>query len=581
MESRPHLKKFTIGYLFELIGKYRGGVLAVIIFSILWTLFEIAIPFATKAVIDVGIQNQDVGLVTIILLALFGLLLGRVVSTAFPFWILRHIGVRVNLLMLVGYWERILRKSYLFFNNKEQSEIIQHFNDNVYVESFVTTYSFQAFHAALNMIIYAVILFIFDFRIGVVFFCFTLMFFLWSLYVLSKRAAVDQMRFEASSAVRGEINEIFRGIVDIKSNNQEDKRIDLFESYHYGISNHRLNLLRYGLVQQLVNQVLHSGRDVLILFFAAKAVIAGSMTIGSLVAIQYLLGQLYELTLKILDIFPRIQDAQLSIGRVNKSLQRHEPTANLLNKADLNLGRKDIQIKDLNFEYVDNIPILKNIDFKIISGRSVALLGESGSGKSTLMKNLLKLLVPTSGDVMIGEYALSHVSDKYWLTQCSTVMQESILFSRSLLYNITFENDINNVDVPRMWRSLELCMADEFVKKQPNGIMAEVGKDGANFSKGQTQRLLLARAIYKDVDYYFFDEPFSALDRITFLKVFKNIRNVLKDATLVIVTHRKEVAQEMDEIFLLEDGRLVESGNHDSLSALGDRYFQIFISEIE
>tara|TARA_Y100000385_G_C13097266_1_gene642144 strand:- start:1172 stop:2863 length:1692 start_codon:yes stop_codon:yes gene_type:complete len=563
------------------VGRYRFGVISVVFFSLLWTAFEISVPFATKAVIDIGIQNQDLNMVIIILLALFGLLMGRMVSTIMPFWILRHIGVRVNLLLLVGYWERILRKSYLFFNNKEQSDIIQHFNDNTSVEAFITTYSFTTLHAIFNLFIYAVILFIFDFQIGIVFISFTSLFLLWSLYVLRKREVVDHERFKSSSAMRGEINEIFKGIVDIKSNNQEEQRVNLFEKFHYGMSKHRLNLLRFSFIQQIGNQVIHTLRDVLILFFAAKATIEGAMTIGSLVAIQYLLGQLYELTSKILDIFPRFQDAQLSIGRVNESLSRHEPQENLLDKKGLDIQQKTLSIEDLNFNYVEDVPILKGISMKIPFGRSVAILGESGSGKSTLLKNILKLLDPDHGSVKVGDYNLDHVSDKFWLTQCSNVLQESILFSRSLLYNITFCDEMNDVDVPRMWKCLEITLSEDFIKELPLGVNTIIGHNGVNFSRGQTQRLLLARAIYRKVSYYFFDEPFSALDRLTFRRVFKNIREELKDVTLVIVTHRKEVAEKMDEIFLLEDGKLVEHGNHNSLSELGDRYFQIFISDQE
>ncbi|MEE9373079.1 MAG: ABC transporter transmembrane domain-containing protein [Saprospiraceae bacterium] len=581
MSPRPQLNNFTIAFIAKLIVKYKLGVFLVIFFSILWTAFEIAVPFATKAVIDIGIQNQDMDMVVIILFALFGLLMGRMISTIMPYWTLRHIGVRVNLLLLVGYWERILRKSYLFFNNKEQSEIIQHFNDNVYVESFITTYSFSTIHSVINLVIYAIILFIFDVQIGIVFVFFTTLFILWSLYVLSKRGVVDDERFESSTAIRGEINEIFRGIVDIKSNNQEKQRVTLFEKFHYGMSKHRLNLLRFSFIQQIGNQILHTTRDVLILYFAAKATIAGTMTIGSLVAIQYLLGHLYEITTQILDVFPRFQDAHLSIGRVNESLSRHEPKENLLDKSGLDIQKKTIVIEDLNFRYLDDVPTLKGINMTIHFGRSVAILGESGSGKSTLMKNALKLLTPDNGHVTVGDYNLDHVSDTFWLTQCSTVLQESILFSRTLLYNITFCDDINQVDMPRMWKCLKLTLADDFVKELPDNIKTIVGKNGVNFSKGQIQRILLARAIYRPVSYYFFDEPFSALDRLTFRKVFKNIRDELKDATLVIVTHRKEVAEKMDEIFLLEHGRLVEHGNHKSLADLGDRYFQIFISDQE
>ena len=544
-------------------------------------MFELAVPFATKAIIDIGIQNQDMSMVTIILISLFGLFIGRLIAHVMPMWILRHIGVRVNLQLLVGYWQRILRKSYLFFNNKEQSDIIQHFNDNSVVEAFITTHSFSFFHALYNLCLYAVVLFLFDIQIGIVFLIFTSLFFVWSFYVMSKRKRVDDLRFEASSSIRGEINEIFRGIVDIKSNNQEEPRIDIFENFHYQLSKHRLNLLRFSFFQQIGNQLLHNIRDVLILFFAAKATIAGTMTIGSLVAIQYLLGQLYELTFRILDVFPRYQDAQLSINRVNDSLNRYEPVTSVQRKNSIDLKDKDIEMSDLNFSYSPNTPILKNISLKIPFGKSVAVLGESGSGKSTLLKNALKLLEPDSGKILVGDYDLGHLSDKFWLTQCSTVLQESILFSRSILYNITFEEDIENVDLQRMWHCLKITLANEFIEEKPDGVHTIIGKEGINFSKGQVQRLLLARALYKKVSYYFFDEPFSALDRLTFRRVLKNIREELKDATLVIVTHRKEVAQKMDQIFFLENGNLVEQGNHEFLSKLGDKYFQIFISEDE
>ena len=372
---------------------------------------------------------------------------------------------------------------------------------------------------------------------------------------------------------------MFKGIVDIKSNNQEDSRVLLFGGFHYNLSKHRLNLLRYSYYQQIGNQILHNSRDIIILFFAAKATIEGTMTLGSLIAIQYLLGQLYELTFRILEVLPLFQDAQLSIKRVNNSLSRHEPLPNRISRSTIDLSQKEIRTNDLSFSYVEDMQVLHSVNIDIPYGTSVAILGESGSGKSTLMKNLLKLLNPGPGKIFIGDYDLDHLSDKFWLTQCSTVLQESILFSRSLLYNITFEDDINTVDIQYVWHCLRLTLSEDFVEKLSDGLSTEVGKNGINLSRGQAQRILLARAIYKKVNYYFFDEPFSALDRLTFRKIFKNLREELKHVTLIIVTHRQEVAQKMDKIYFLENGELVEQGNHESLSKLGDRYFQIFVSE--
>ncbi len=580
MKQDQHTR-FSFGYMISLMMKYRSGIIIIIGLNVLWSIFQICIPFLTKALVDSGIQNQDIGIVWMILIAQFLLFIGITIADIFRKWLLRHIGVRVNLQLILDYLSGIIKKPYSFFSIQEQGKTTQHFNDNLRIEAFLTNYSSDFFNALLKLLTFGVLLFIFSVKIGLIYLGFNVLLIVWISFFLKTREHMDEERFRLSSAVRTELIEIFSGVVDLKSYSQEQKRIDSWDQVQTRFSDLRLNMLR-------VNQLIFGGvnslaqiRDIAILFVAAMAVIDGQMTLGTLIAIQYILGNLSQPIQQIIDFVPQYQDAKLSLDRINKALghQDLESSAALSTQIP---READINIQSLQYSYAENDKYaLKDIDIKIPFGRSVALLGESGSGKSTLMKSMLKLLPVQAGDIYIGPKNLDLIKAQRWLEKCSVVLQESMLFQRSILYNITFETDPEQVDIDRVYECLQLCEIYDAVESLPDGLSSVIGSNNINFSKGQAQRLMLARALYKDVDYYFLDEPFSALDRLTYRKVFRNVREVLKDKTLIIVTHKMEVAMKMDKIYLLEEGELIESGTHESLSQLGRRYSKIFLSEDE
>lgn len=503
---------------------------------------------------------------------------GITIADIFRKWVLRHIGVRVNLMLILKYLSEIIKKPYSFFNIKEQGNTIQHFNDNLRIETFLTNKSSDFLDALIKIVTFGVLLFIFNSTIGIIFFSFNLVLIFWISFFLKTREDADEKRFKVAARIRAELIEIFSGIIDLKSYNQEQSKISNWDNVQTAYSNIRLNLLR-------ISQLIYGGvdslaqiRDILILFVAAKATIDGDMTLGTLIAIQYILGNLSQPIRQLIDFVPQYQDAKLSMSRINKAMSFEDlESSDMLSTAVPRNG--NINISQLTYGYSPTKLALKEVSISVSFGKSVALLGESGSGKSTLMKLMLKLLSPQEGFISIGPKKLNMILAKSWLENCSVVLQESILFQRSVLYNITFESDHKSVDIDRVYHCLELCDALDIVDALPDGLESIIGEEHINFSKGQSQRLILARALYKVVDYYFLDEPFSALDRLTYRKVFRNLRSALADKTLIIVTHKMEVAMKMDQIYLLEEGSLVESGTHETLSQLGKRYSKIFLSE--
>jgi ATP-binding cassette, subfamily B, bacterial len=573
-------QQFSFGYLISLMSKFKSGIFLVIVLNILWTVLQICIPFLTKALVDNGIQNRDIDIVWAILLAQVLLFIGITIADLFRKWVLRHIGVRVSLQMVLNFLNGIIKKPFSFFNVNEQGRTIQHFNDNLRIETFLTNNTSDFFNALLKIITFGILLFIFNSQIGLIFIGFNLLLVIWISFFLKTREAMDEQQFKLSALVRTELIEIFTGIIDLKAYNQEKNRIASWDKVQSNFSDIRLNLLRIS--QQIFGGVnsLSQMRDILILFVAAKATIEGNMTLGTLIAIQYILGQLTIPVKEMIDFVPQYQDAKLSLNRINTALA----SVNLENEKAVGIRipqKADIHIHNLEYSYLGQKLALNNISIEVPFGKSIAILGESGSGKSTLLKLILKLLVSTKGEINIGNIPLNTIKAEDWISHCSVVMQESMLFQKSILYNVTFEQDLDKIDLDRVYQCLKSCEIIEAIEALPLGMQSIVGHDGVNFSKGQAQRILLARSLYKEVDYYFLDEPFSALDRLTYLKVFKNMRDQLHDKTLLIVTHKMEVASKMDYIYLLEDGVLIESGTHEKLAALGQRYFNIFLSDEE
>jgi len=570
-------QQFRLREAFGLMLKYKTGIVLVILLNVLWSFFQICFPFLTRSLVDSGIQYSDMEVVTIILVSQLLLFIGIQLSDILRKWILRHIGVRISLMMTLDYLKTVMRKPLSFFTVEEQGKTIQQFNDNYRVEAFMTTDTSFFLESILKILMFGALLFIFDVQIGLLMLASMVVLGLWVFFHLRYRKELDDERFKMSSSIRSEIIDIFKGIIDLKSNNQEDKRLANWHQIQNLYSNSRLNILRNNMMIDVGIYGVTQLRDIFILFIAAKATIAGTMTLGTLLAIQYILGQLWHPVEKLVLYIPKYLDTKVSLGRINKILSIDDDgryTQQGLPPAD-----SDIQVKGLGFSYKESIPVIKDLDIHIPFGKKVAIIGESGSGKSTLMKLLVGLLSYQQGNIIVGDLELNKINLNSWLKGCTIVLQESILFGRSIWYNITFEDEVDPLKIARVNECLDLCLIRDIIDRNTQGLHAVVNHD-INLSKGQIQRVLLARALYKNSGYFLLDEPFSALDGPTYRKILDNLKATLDDRTFIIITHKLGVAQKMDLIYMMDDGKVIESGTHQELMNLGNRYADLFKEEV-
>lgn len=546
-------EKYSFRYVLGLIGSFKNSILLVILLNIIWSAFQICIPFLTRLMVDSGILNSDVQIITVVLIAQIILFIGIQIADIMRKWILRHIGVRVSLTMVIDLLKIMFRKPFYFFTSKEEGATIQHFNDNLRIEAFLTTDSSNFFNSVLKLFIFTILMFVFSTKMGWIFLIANVVIITWVMTFWRFRELLDNERFKMSSSIRSEIIEIFKGIVDLKTFRQEENKLQEWSDIQSSYSTLRLNTLK--IHQYMSNGMLFLGhfRDIMIIFVGAIGVIEGSISLGTLLAIQYILGQVSEPVNDLIDFIPKYQDAKLSLERVNKLA---EDTIDEKVRDDISLTTSDIKFENVSFSYSPEKKIINSLYCHIPYGTKCGLIGSSGSGKSTLMRLLTGLLIPQSGEIRIAFNKLTKNTYPRFLARSSVVLQESILFHRSLLYNITFSETLDASLESKLLKYMKLCAIADILEECPNGIHSVIGSE-INLSKGQAQRILLARAMFKDADYYIFDEPFSALDKETYQLILHNMMDELKDKTVIIVTHKEDVAERMDIYYSLKNGQLV------------------------
>jgi len=554
----------TFSGLYQQLFKYKTAILQVLALQILWVLFELIFPFLTQALVDQGINHQDIDFIYLLLLGQLFLFLGIVLSDFLRLWLLRHIGIRINIKLVNSYLHNLLFKQYLFFSNKKQGDLIQHINDNLRIETFMTGSSVNFVSAIFKIIVFGIVLFIFSWKIGLIFLVSFFVVIFWDFFFLRFREKIDNERFKVGSRMRSHLMEVLEGLVDIKVNNLEQEKVEQWHEIQDKFAVNRLMILRIYQLYQGFNLIVGQLRDIFILFFAAISVINGTLTLGAMLAIQYILGQLTKPTTDIMQFVQDWQDAKLSLERLSEvflqSEKEYEP-ADFNPTIDYN---RAITFDNVRFTYKD-LPTIKEITFDVPYGSRIALVGKSGSGKSTIIKLVLKLLKAEQGEVKIGDHRIQHINYKTWRENCSFVSQDGFIFSNSLAYNITLTDDRAAIDFNRMNEAIELSCLDQIMEGLEKGVETMVGRGGKQFSKGQVQRILLARAIYKNANYLIMDEPTSALDNITAKKVIQNIEKFFAGRTIITATHKLKLFDHVDKIVMIEAGQIIEQGSFDEL----------------
>lgn len=579
-EFEDKAKKRTIIFLFAYLKPYNKLIIQLFAGLITGSLLQLVLPFLTQSIVDFGITNQNINYIYLVLVAQMVLILSNASVDFIRGWILLHIGARVNISLISDYLIKLMRLPIAFFDTKMTGDILQRINDHSRIENFLTNSSLNTLFSVFNIIILGAVILIYDWRIFLIFFVGSFIYVLWVWLFMKRRAILDNKSFAQNSANQSNIIQLVTGMQEIKLNACEQRK--RWEWEHIQAKLYKLNIKGLALAQYqesggiLINQT----KNILITALVASFVIKGQITLGMMLAIQYIIGQLNSPIEQLIVFFRQLQDAKLSIERLQDIYTKDNEVLNEQLQLQEIPKNSSINVSNLYFSYdkLDPIPTLKNINLYIPYGKQTAIVGMSGSGKTTLIKLLLGFYQLDQGKILIGSSDLSNFNIREWRKQCGVVMQDGYIFSDTIARNIAPSGE--KIDKQKLLHAVEVANIKDFIEELPLSYNTKIGIEGHGLSQGQKQRILIARAVYKDPLFVFLDEATNALDANNEQSIMQNLNNFMKERTSIIVAHRLSTVRNADQIIVLRQGEIVEIGNHDKLIAMKGVYYQLVKNQL-
>jgi ATP-binding cassette subfamily B protein len=542
---------------------------------------QLLFPFLTQSVVDVGINTQNIPFVYLVLGAQLALMAGRLSVEFIRSWILLHISTRINLNILSDFLIKLMRLPVPFFDTKQFGDIMQRINDHHRIESFLTGQTLSVLFSLINLLIFGAVLAMFNLPIFGIFMASSLLYMGWVILFLRQRRKLDFKRFEVSAKNQSSLVQLIQGMQEIKLAGAERPMRWAWERLQARLFRLQMRGLALNQYQQAGAFTINEGKNIVITFLAAQAVINGQLTLGAMLAMQQIIGQLNSPIEGLIGFVQSFQDAKISLERLNEihTLEDEEPVDQP--KSDQLPVDKSLDINKLSFQYpgAGNEPVLRDIDLRILAGRTTAIVGMSGSGKTTLLKLLLKFYEPTKGEIRLGDAALRNVSHALWRSQCGVVMQDGYIFSDTIARNIAV--GVERIDANKLEHAVRMANLQEFVESLPLGYHTKIGAEGNGISQGQRQRILIARTVYKDPQYIFFDEATNSLDANNEAVIMQNLNDFFRNRTVVVVAHRLSTVCNADQIVVLDKGRITEMGTHVKLIAQKGDYWQLVKNQLE
>jgi ATP-binding cassette subfamily B protein len=608
--------------IFNYILPYKKLILQLFIGLGVASLLQLFLPFLTQSVVDTGVNTGNLNFVYIVLLAQLALFAGRLAVEFVRGWILLHISTRINISILTDFLIKLMKLPVSFFDSKHTGDILQRMNDHSRIESFLTGSSLNVLFSVINLLIFSVVLAIFNTGIFAAFILASILYSLWVIVFLKKRRVLDYKRFDIAAKEQSATIQLVQGMQEIKLNGVERPMRWAWERLQAKLWRLSMKSLSINQWQQAGASLINEGKNIFITFLSAKAVIDGQMTLGSMLAVQYIIGQLNSPIEQMIGFVQSMQNARISMDRLNEihTLGDEEPEEmysqqelppsfatqltggkmpvenpiqeTISSCGPINSQRtftkrfeknevSNIIFKGVSFTYAGagNEPVLKDINLKIPKGRTTAIVGISGSGKTTLLKLLLKFYEPQKGEIKLDKVPLSGISHKLWRSHCGVVMQESFIFSDTIAKNIAVGAE--KIDVHRLLEAVEIANVKEFIESLPLGFNTKVGAEGTGISMGQRQRILIARAVYRDPAFIFFDEATNSLDANNESVILQNLESFFAGKTVVVVAHRLSTVKNADQVVVLHRGEIAERGTHQELINLNGEYYSLVKNQLE
>ena len=566
--------------LLRYVRTYRRSFLALAIALLGVSFIQLAFPFLTQAVVDRGIARRDVGFIGLLLMGMLVLTVSRTAIDFVRRRLLLRVSLHVNLDMLSDFFTKLLRLPMAYFDTKLLGDLLQRMADHRRVEQFLTTQMLSAIFAILTFAVLGGVLLAYSAAVFALFVAGSALYVGWLLRFLPRRKALDYALFQKQAESHNRTNQLLTAIQEIKLQDCERRRCSEWEDTQVALYDVQQKALRLRQAQEAGCVLIHEVQNAVITVVAALAIIRGDMTLGMMLAVQYILGQLNGPIDQIMSLVYALQDVRLSLERIDEVHRRPDENARRTLAA---LDRPDDGIRLLNvgFRYDKHAPgqTLSNISLTIPYGRVTAIVGASGSGKTTLVKLLLGFYAPENGNITVGNTPLEQLNLHWWRRQCGVVMQDGVIFSEAIARNVAVDD--GPIDPARLAAALDVACCREFVDRLPLHEQTLVGPDGHGLSQGQKQRLLIARAVYRNPRYIFFDEATNALDATHESLITKQLADFYAGRTVIIVAHRLSTVRRADQIVVLDHGRIVETGRHDELVARRGAYYRLVRDQLE
>ncbi|UOK43467.1 MULTISPECIES: peptidase domain-containing ABC transporter [Flavobacterium] len=578
--DKEEKKGLGFGMLYQYLWRYQSFLIQLSIGLSASSLLQLIFPFLTQSIVDVGIQNQNIHFVYMILFAQLFLFAGRTGLELIRSWILLHLSTRINISLISDFFIKLMNLPISFFDVRMTGDIMQRINDHRRIERILTTSSLNVLFSLINMIIMGGVLAYYNLQIFFVFFAGSILYFGWITLFLKRREALDYKRFSEVSQEQSKVMELINGMQEIKLHNAEKQKRWGWEYVQARLFRVSIKGLVLEQTQTIGSSVINELKNIFIIFLSAKLVIDGEITLGMMMAISSIVGSLNGPITQLIGFVREMQDAKISLARLSEIHEKEDEVQQEEHQIHDVPQNEDIHIKELSYRYLgSDIPVLENLNLTIPAKKVTAIVGVSGSGKTTLMKLLLKFYEPNSGEINLGNTQLKNISQKAWRNNIGAVMQEGFIFNDTIANNIAVGVDI--VDKKRLVYAADVANIKEYISGLPLGYNTKIGSEGLGMSTGQKQRLLIARAVYKNPEMLFFDEATSALDANNEKKIMEQLDLFFKNKTVVVIAHRLSTVMNADQIVVLDKGRIIEMGNHSALVEQKGNYFELVRNQLQ
>lgn len=589
LEPTPKLKqneeddfetKKGFSFLFQYLFRYKKFIFQLALGLLVGSVLQLIFPFLTQSVVDVGIQNLDINFIYLVLIAQLLLFMGQTSVQIIRGWILLHLSTRINISLISDFFIKLMNLPIAFFDTKMTGDIMQRINDHQRIERLLTSTTLDTLFSLFNLVVFGAVLAWYDLKIFAIFFMGSAFYIIWVMLFLKRRKDLDYKRFNQMSNEQSKVIELINGMQEIKLHNAERQKRWSWEFLQARLYKISIKSLALEQTQSIGSSFVNEIKNIFITMFSAKLVIDGQITLGMMMAISYIIGQLNSPIQQLIGFVYSMQDAKIALERLSE-IHNKEDEENIEEQKITEVAiDENILLNKVSFRYMGSSEeVLKNLDLEIPANKVTAIVGISGSGKTTLMKMLLKFYEPENGEIKLGNTNLNNISQKTWRENSGAVMQEGYIFNDTIANNIAIGETV--VNQQKLRQAVKIANIQDFIEQLPLGYNTKIGMEGVGMSTGQKQRLLIARAVYKDPKIIFFDEATSALDANNEKIIMENLDTFFKGRTAVVIAHRLSTVKNADQIVLLEKGKIEEKGTHEELVKLKGKYYHLVKNQLE